>query len=251
MQPSNPLISIITINRNNCTGLTRTTASLKELRDKEQIEFIFVDGQSSDESIEVAHKFYFPHEIRSEIDSGIYDAMNKGLYRAKGKYLLWLNSGDEIISKALPEIENHLKSSTASLVCFGQLSIPIEKTIAPRHWTPNPGMLPRVTVHHQSAFFLRETVIKLGGYNTNYKISGDQDLILRIYRSGHLIESNNAIVSKFYEGGASSSPQRLIEDLKLRRRHGLISPTYYLWRRLRLLNDPFFGAIKRALIGGS
>lgn len=91
-----PLLSIITINLNNASGVLKTCASLLRIIDDPDVEMIFVDGLSSDESKACASSFYRDELIICENDTGIYDAMNKGLLIAQGKWCLWINSGDEL-----------------------------------------------------------------------------------------------------------------------------------------------------------
>ena len=88
-------ISVITINFNNCKGLIKTYDSLRIQIELKAVEWIVVDGNSTDGSID------FLHSISSEIDKlivesdkGIYDAMNKGLSAATGEYVWFMNSGD-------------------------------------------------------------------------------------------------------------------------------------------------------------
>lgn len=99
------ILSVITINRNNATGLEKTLCSVASQTFKE-FEYIVVDGASSDRSVEVikAHESDFAH-LRwvSEPDKGIYNAMNKGLRMATGDYVQILNSGDELASDDVVE----------------------------------------------------------------------------------------------------------------------------------------------------
>jgi glycosyltransferase involved in cell wall biosynthesis len=107
----NPIvISIITINYNNLNGLRKTVESVIQQSYK-SFEYIVIDGNSNDGSKEylLSLKKEFAYFI-SETDSGIYNAMNKGLKQAKGQYLLFLNSGDCIAEKnSLEKIYPFLK----------------------------------------------------------------------------------------------------------------------------------------------
>ncbi len=88
-------LSIITINRNNASGLEKTMASV--LRQPHQdIEYIVVDGASTDNSVDVIKSFSNDSRLRwiSERDNGIYNAMNKGIRMATSEYIMILNSGD-------------------------------------------------------------------------------------------------------------------------------------------------------------
>ena len=98
-----PLVSIITINRNNLVGLRRTIASVLSQTWKE-FEYIVIDGDSSDGSDEfIRTKDSLIDKWISEPDTGIYNAMNKGIKMASGEYLLFLNSGDELYSSNILE----------------------------------------------------------------------------------------------------------------------------------------------------
>ena len=86
--------SIITINRNNAKGLEDTIQSVLS-QDRNLYEFIIIDGASSDNSLEVIKKYESQiHYYISEPDTGIYNAMNKGIDKAKGEYAIFMNSGD-------------------------------------------------------------------------------------------------------------------------------------------------------------
>lgn len=97
-------LSIITINRNNAQGLQRTIQSVVSQSDKD-MEYIVVDGASTDESVSVIKSFADQYSIRwvSERDKGIYNAMNKGIGMAQGEYIMILNSGDYLASPQVVE----------------------------------------------------------------------------------------------------------------------------------------------------
>ena len=101
-------LSIITINYNNLAGLQKTMESVFSQTCKD-FEYIVIDGASTDGSAEYirAHADQLTYWV-SEKDTGIYNAMNKGVRAAKGEYLLMLNSGDflvddRVIERILPE----------------------------------------------------------------------------------------------------------------------------------------------------
>ena len=89
-------LSILTINRNNAAGLEKTMKSVTDQTFKE-FEYIVIDGASTDGSVEVVKNLEsgFAHlKWISESDSGIYNAMNKGIRMASGDYIQILNSAD-------------------------------------------------------------------------------------------------------------------------------------------------------------
>lgn len=87
------LLSIISISYNNAAGLKATCLSLSELKALPQVEWLVIDGGSADNTDEII-KICKPDNYISEKDNGIYDAMNKGLNMATGKYVWFLNAGD-------------------------------------------------------------------------------------------------------------------------------------------------------------
>ena len=107
-------LTIITINYNNAFGLQKTMESVLNQTSGE-FEYIIIDGQSTDESVEIIRK-YEDLKVRnffwiSERDKGIYNAMNKGIQMAKGDYIQFLNSGDTLVGadvteKMINELQN-------------------------------------------------------------------------------------------------------------------------------------------------
>ena len=105
-------LSIITINKNNAIGLEKTIQSVINQTYFDKIEYIVIDGLSTDGSSMIIDKYkdYFSYWV-SEEDNGIYDAMNKGTNVATGEYLLFLNSGDVLYhNNIIKEVYNELKS---------------------------------------------------------------------------------------------------------------------------------------------
>ena len=93
----NPKLSIITINLNNAAGLRKTIESVVN-QTFTDYEYLIIDGGSTDGSVEVIKEF--ADKITywvSEPDKGIYNAMNKGILKARGEYLQFLNSGDWLV----------------------------------------------------------------------------------------------------------------------------------------------------------
>ena len=94
-------LSIITINLNNASGLEKTIQSVINQTYKD-FEFIVIDGASTDGSVEVIKKYSSGINYWvSESDTGIYNAMNKGIRKAQGEYCLFLNSADYLFSPNL------------------------------------------------------------------------------------------------------------------------------------------------------
>jgi glycosyltransferase involved in cell wall biosynthesis len=174
-------LSIITINWNNATGLEKTMQSVATQSFKE-FEYIVVDGASTDGSIEVV-KLYeskFAHlEWVSEPDSGIYNAMNKGIRMASGDYIQILNSGDclakeDVIERMLSALENAGVPSILygnMVKCFPEGYRIVDKSFAGQEITML-GMY-KGTLNHDPAYIRRDLFDKYGFYDESLKIVSD------------------------------------------------------------------------------
>ena len=118
-------LSIITINRNNASGLEKTMRSVSSQTSKD-IEYIIIDGNSTDRSVDVICSFENRFDGRlkwiSEADKGIYNAMNKGIGMASGDYLQFLNSGDCLVSNDVTELMlGALKTNGLPSIQYGNM----------------------------------------------------------------------------------------------------------------------------------
>ena len=165
------LISIITINFNNKAGLLKTMKSVFEQKFTDY-EFIIIDGLSTDGSKEIIeeHQQRLSHWV-SEKDAGVYDAMNKGIRQATGKYLFFLNSGDCFVdANVLAKITEPMISNDYDFI-YGNVSINNKivryKNVLSLYYLLNQGMC------HQTQFLKKELFEKYGYYNSAYKITAD------------------------------------------------------------------------------
>ena len=232
----NPLISIVTINLNNLKGLQRSIESFEKYRNNTLIEFIFIDGQSNDGSLEVAERFYSKDKIISEKDNGIYDAMNKGLLKSKGKFILWINSGDELnhannFNETLRKLQT--RYNDYDVVGFGILK---KRSTRDKHIQidiPDVNMLPNCSFPHQSTIFNRKSVLEMNGYNIKYKICADRDLLIRMHKSEKRICNDSDLISIFYLDGISSNNDTYPENLKINHDNRIINTLSYVSKRTR------------------
>ena len=173
--------SILTINRNNASGLEKTMRSVSSQTYKE-FEYIVIDGASTDGSIEVIKKLEskFAHlKWLSEPDSGIYNAMNKGLRMASGEYIQILNSGDgltadDVTERMLSELERQGFPSILygnMVKCFPDGNKMVDKGFAGQEITML-GMFTG-TLNHNPVYIRRDLFDKYGYYDENLKIVSD------------------------------------------------------------------------------
>lgn len=175
-------LSIITINRNNAAGLEKTMLSVASQTYKE-FEYVVVDGASTDDSVEVIKRLapQFGDRLKwiSELDKGIYNAMNKGIRMASGEYIQILNSADclaanNVVERMLAELEKHNNPSILygnMIKCFPNGRKLIDKSFEGQPITML-GMYTG-TLNHSPAYIRHDLFEKYGYYDENLKIVSD------------------------------------------------------------------------------
>jgi glycosyltransferase involved in cell wall biosynthesis len=184
-------LSIITV----CFNSERTIGdTLKSVagQDWEDFEHIIVDGASTDGTMVIveAHRHSRLRTV-SEPDSGIYDAMNKGVALARGDYVQFLNSDDFLLRPdALSLVAARVEASGADCIFADtQFVAGVEARHGGRYysardfdlWWLRIGAMPP----HPSAFMKRELMLKLGLFDTRYRLAADFDLIARALLREH------------------------------------------------------------------
>lgn len=198
-------ISIITINFNNLEGLKRTLESVVT-QTWQEFEYIVIDGGSTDGSAAYIESQSDKIDYWvSEPDKGIYNAMNKGIAKATGEYLLFLNSGDHLYSNSVLEM-NHNKINLEDFIYFNIRYIFIDYiTISSK-----PKILEELffifnTLPHPSTFIRRNLFFEIGNYDENLKIVSDWKFFLfAIHKYKCTSRKVDVILSDFYVGGISS-----------------------------------------------
>ena len=208
----NPLISIITINRNNASGLRRTLAmtAKQTCRSYEQI---VVDGASTDDSVEVIRDARLKDDRWiSEPDSGVYNAMNKGISMARGTYLLFLNSGDHFRDEGSLELAaEHLGSSDLHYFGLEVRDRPQPDTT----WSKQrryPDRLPfsfflSGALPHPATFIRALLFQRLGLYDESLRIVADwKYFMVAVCRHHCSYRAHHHPLTVFYADGLSSDP---------------------------------------------
>ncbi len=202
MNPS-PRISIITVVFNGEKHIGRTIESVLGQTYKE-IEYIIIDGKSTDLTLEVIRGYEGVHQVVSEPDEGLYDAMNKGLKAASGDYVWFLNSGDQIYSTDTIETMVEGLAGKPDIIYGGTMIIDEEQNeVGDRRLKP-PAQLTWLSfrqgmvVCHQS-IIVRRTKAPL--YNLDYRLSADIDWAIRAAKEATQIHNSNQVLSMFLEGG--------------------------------------------------
>ena len=222
-------LTIITINLNNLEGLKRTISSVVSQKNK-QFEYIVIDGGSNDGSANyIESKNSNINYWVSEKDSGIYNAMNKGIKKAKGEYLLFLNSGDELYSDVvLSENINHLH--TEDLIYFNIHQIFDNSTNIykyPKELDYKTFLLG--TIGHPTTFIKRSLFAKYGMYDESLKIVSDwKFFFLVVVKFKVTYKKVDKILSNFYNDGISV----INTELNNKERNLVINTDFKEYKRL-------------------
>ncbi len=200
---SAPKISVITVVFNGEDHIARTIESVIKQTYK-QIEYIIIDGKSTDLTLEVVARFEGVDKVISEPDSGLYDAMNKGLKQATGDYVWFLNSGDQIFSEVT--VANLVAGLTGmpGIIYGGTMIIDEQQNeVGDRRLKPPEKLSWKsfqqgMVVCHQSIIVKRELAPE---YNLDYRLSADIDWAIRASKGATEIHNSELILSRFLEGG--------------------------------------------------
>ena len=203
-----PQLSIITINRNDAQGLEKTLESIWKKQSFKDFEHIIIDGASTDNSINIIKKYasHLSYWV-SEPDKGIYNAMNKGIIKAKGNYLLFLNSGDWLENDILARVFKENFTEDIVYADLYQYHNADDIQISPY---PDKLTLPFIynySLGHPSTFIKRE-LFKNMLYEEKYRIISDWAFFIKqILLFNRTTKHLNFAVSYFNVYGISSDPK--------------------------------------------
>lgn len=230
-----PIVSIITVCYNAESVILPTLKSVTT-QSYPSIEYIVIDGASSDSTLELVRQYAPKAIVRSEVDRGIYDAMNKGLRLATGDYLWFLNAGDTLPSAELLEQiirEAYPTGSRWPDIIYGDCLLVDKqgKVLAPRRLRPprdlswqsfQRGML----VCHQS-FIAKRSICPL--YDERYRYSSDVDWCIRVMKEADRFHQIKYPISHYLSEGATTQNRvkSLLERFDVMRRHYGLATTLY------------------------
>lgn len=287
-------LSIITINYNNAEGLRKTLASVASQTFRE-FEHIIVDGGSTDGSVEIIKEYeetkhrtpYTRHLLWiSEKDNGIYDAMNKGVeiasgirvvnalnrsefvedknkgvQKASGEYVYFLNSGDALASNEVLEDVVHDLNGSDFVIGRVYFSLNGERVSISPLLTEKDMSLYHMYLHginHQSAFIKRELLIQTP-YDTSVKMGADWKFFVQsIVLDNASVQFIDKTIADFDLSGVSSDSQAIKQERakilsifipeRVARDYLAIAPHYYEVIRIGwLLEHPLWYRIYRGI----
>lgn len=199
MEP--PIFSIITVVRNADTLLENTIQSVVQQPFLRK-EYIVIDGLSTDNSLQIIQRYEKQLYWQSEKDNGIYDAMNKGLQKARGEWILFLNAGDTLQPDILTTIFNQNTLPTTD-VLYGNclINYPFMQRLS----TPLPltQLWREGMVFSHQAMLLRTDVARQFPFSTTYSITADYEQVVRLYLNKFQFTYTDTIFIQRIGGGIS------------------------------------------------
>ena len=232
-------VSVVTVVRNGRSDIVLTMDSVgsQEYRD---FEYCVVDGLSTDGTYGLVLSHKAVTHASSEADTGIYDAMNKGILRSKGEWIGLINAGDFYFPWTLQAIRDAVRQNPdADIIHGNQLQFEEYKRFCfYRVQEPNIGkgvLRDGPSIFHPTCFVRRELYDRIGMFDTSYRIDADYEFLLRAERAGARFHYVPKLLAGYRSGGASSSCVRFSEGYKILRKYSIHRYTDNTLRLIRCL----------------
>ena len=204
-------ISVITVCKNVENTISKCINSVLE-QDYNDIEYIIIDGVSTDRTLDIIRQNEEGIDILiSEPDTGIYDAMNKGIKNSTGEYIIFLNADDYFISSVTisniikliqtdPQREIDIFYAKVLILNLFDNKGHIWKASEVSNYS-----LYRSSIPHPSTVYSKNAFKKCGLFDISYRIAGDYEWVVRAYIKHKLVfKSSDKVISVFLKGGIST-----------------------------------------------
>lgn len=226
--------TIITPSYNSERTIERTIESVINQTYK-NIEYIIVDGGSTDDTLQIIDKYKksanIDFHVISEPDNGVYDAMNKGIERASGELIGIINSDDYYECDAVSDMVNSMTIDKLQIL-YGFQRV-FEQGIEKRIVIYSHRFLEDQMITHPTCFVTKTVYEKYGLFNLEYKSSADYEFMLRVSRHEDVkFVPVYKIISNFALGGMSGSVLGSEETAKLKYEYGIISKSRYYFLKM-------------------
>lgn len=236
----NPLFTIITITFNASATFPATLKSVEQ-QSFTDYEYRVVDGASTDDTVAIARASAVVTSVVSEPDKGLYDAMNKGLRQATGRYLIFLNAGDALHAPdTLQKIADSIGENDPDIVYGETALVDSQRTFIAMRRLQAPGILSvksfrmGMLVCHQAFVVRRELAPE---YDLRYRFSSDFDWCIRCMQVARKIVNTHEILIDYLNEGVTTANRKasLRERYEIMCRYYGTLPTFlrHLWFALR------------------
>lgn len=204
------LLTIITVSYNSRKTIQKTFESVRAVKNQD-IEYIVIDGGSKDGTLELIQDHSDIIDVfHTGKDRGIYDAMNKGLEKARGRFTMFLNSDDYLETANFGKAIEALKNPLVPWL-FGNVRVVEENEvpvgiIRPRKEDQTAAHIMYMPIAHPATFMKTVDLQTINGFKLNFGGAGDYDLVLRYlekFGQGHYLD---LIITNYRLGGVSALP---------------------------------------------
>jgi glycosyltransferase involved in cell wall biosynthesis len=227
-----PLISVVTVTRNAEKTIERTINSVLQ-QNRTDVEHIVVDGGSTDSTLAILERFNDQLEYWiSEPDRGIFDAMNKGISLARGRFIGILNADDYYLPGALDLVAQKIETIFGGII-YGDYIFVAADAVVQFPVKVNLNLTRGMTLGHPAMFVSFATYDRIGLYNPNFKFSGDLEFALRALKSDVVFNPIAQPLAVFESGGAAERnlvPASIEAARAIRRHSSLIETVPFLLR---------------------
>ena len=197
-------LSVVTIHKDDFEGLKRTYKSIDRLLKNADVEWIVIDGASAWQHRHEEFKTLVEKKATvfvSEKDSGIYNAMNKGIQYSNGEYVLFMNAGDELVD---PEVLTIIRLGPADVYLFDALEGRSRDSAKKKQSRSLKYLWWGMPTHHQ-ALIIRTKLVAKYGFDESLKVASDYKNLCQIYRSGASFSVVSIVACFFDTNGLSSN----------------------------------------------
>lgn len=229
------LITIITIVYNCESGIEKTIKSVLE-QDYKSIEYIIIDGASTDSTMTVVNKYRDKiNKVISEKDRGISDAFNKGVKEATGDIILFLNAGDVFCNNSILQCVAKDWQNNRPDILFYKVVVGEKRYIPPKEYGEDAKRIwNECQIPHQGAFIRKEVFEKVGLFNIFFKIRMDYDFFARCIKAECSYEYIPKTIVRYEIGGTSMMTDNAItyyrEGVAIKLLYGFkIKKSYWLY----------------------
>lgn len=199
-----PLVTVVTVCYNCADVIEKTIQSVITQTDKD-IEYLIIDGGSTDGTVDIIRK-YQDHITKwvSEKDKGIYDAMNKGIAAATGRWINFMNAGDYFYANDMVEKMRPALETASTDLLYGDCEIRYANFSTIQKAKPLTQLWKKTVFSHQS-LFTRTMLLKQRPFDTQYKIGADFDFTYFAYLNKYTFVHTDIVVSSYAVGGISDT----------------------------------------------
>jgi glycosyltransferase involved in cell wall biosynthesis len=240
-----PLFSIITTTYNCGSKIDKTLESVIS-QDFKDLEYLIMDGNSKDGTRE---RLAAIKDLRvrsySELDKGIYDAMNKGIELARGRFVFFLGAGDTLFPGALQQISRHLPDRDDALI-YGNVLMGGNGSIYDGRFSKLKLCIRNIC--HQAIFYGRDVFKLAGNYNLKYRFLADWAFNLKCFGDGRILTQFVPVnVAMFEAAGVSGGGDVAFEADKMALIRSCLGKTTYERYRMHIWKEQLVAGPKQKL----